>query len=1084
MPGLQIDEDALWRRCERAWSLWLQGDSWMVTELCGATSGGKAPLMGIGGIQVRAPDLLAQKPAATEYWEVKYRSHAERDMSTGELQHWMEYACFVDYHRVAKASGHRVWIILYEGASAGDVGRWLQIDVRVLARAGKRGKRVLADGAEVEAYIWPVSAMSVVKGPDPKWESLAPPIFPNDSGREPAATDFDPFEEDLRREVVAPTAGSESMSDSPIRRALRDDRVASLDVLRRRLGIPRLPKYSVLRICEAGTDLKGLFALLHYGIRVFLITSDDRPLGDVVDDEGELQAFIDARLLERAVISDRRLSSAWVVDGDPAALAAPGLQGILEQADATGRMNVRQYRIVHAPAGRDVLVRAGAGTGKTETMSERLMFLLATSSIDVQRDQQDDMPSEFALDQVAMVTFTREAAREMRRRIALTISLRQRLCRRCVLPTFAWMMQLGRASISTIHVFSQRLLRAFGSGIGITPDFTVSSQTRRRREVMYEELTEHVAPLYGRYQGGPAVPPIHLWLRHIEAVWGALEANGVRLLDLAGGNGDIAEVDWRHGGVSARDDDYGVAIRTVITRVAARFSQMCLAEQAIPVNQLVPSALASLEALTGTPKRRVRALFIDEFQDTDPLQMMLMLEIRQRFDARLFVVGDQKQGIYRFRGAAGSAFDQLERKVAERRLEKFLEFDLTRNFRSSEGLLGSIHPYFLAWGRLARPLLDYSADDRLRFDITRNAGGGPLAMHEVDDWNGDITAAARLVQTWRTESPDVSIAVLCRRNIQAQRVCAAIRADGGDCELWQGGDFYRSLAVREVRVLLEALADPSDDAALLELVETRWIGGIASSSQCPDTDVTSWGSELPAILPWQDRFASVKGGGKFARSDLEHLRRRVGDLSAMSRKMPIVACLVECIRVFAPQRYRSADDGEESQRTYLRCLDHLVTLVNESYADAPLTLSGLLSWLKVQIATNRSEDTPIDASDIKGKTVALTVHKAKGLEFDYVIIPNTWTTFGPSGNTSTVTAVLDGQGGRRDLLWKWRVEEPPVSNAVAGHHRWGQDDHETAREETRLLYVAMTRAKQRLAIQRRRRPKNATWGQLLEFGER
>jgi superfamily I DNA/RNA helicase len=1005
-------------------------------------------------------------------------------MSTGELQHWMEFACFADYVRVSKQNGDRVWIILYEGATAGNPGRWLQIDVRVLAPVGKRGKRVLADGREVDAIIWPVSAMRVVQGPDPELIGIDPPVLPNDSGQEPPTTDFDPFEEDLRRMVDAPADGPVAQTESPFRRALREDRLASLDVLRRRLGVPYLPRYSVLRIGEDGVDLEGLLALLHYGIRVFLVTSREISLDGLTDDTDELQAFIDARLLEWAVVSDGALPSGWVVDGDQIALAATGLNGILDRAEATGRINVLQYRIVHAPTKGDVLVRAGAGTGKTETMSERLLFLLATSAVDGGHGSPDGAPVELSLDEVAMVTFTREAAREMRRRIAMTISMRQRLCRRCVLPTFAWMMQLGRASISTIHVFSQRLLRSYGSTIGITPDFTVSSQTLRRRELMLEALTEHAAPLYRRDLADKAVPAVHKWLQHLDAVWTSLEGNGVRLIDVSGGRGDLAEIDWKHVGVSPLDGEYADVTREVIVAAAARFGELCLAEQALPVNQLVPSALASLRALDGKSERRLRVLFIDEFQDTDTLQMTLMLEIRRRFDARLFVVGDQKQGIYRFRGAAGSAFDQMKKRVKDAGLEDFLEFRLTRNFRSSEKLLESMHPFFLAWGSAERRLLDYSAEDRLEFDVTRRKGGAPLSLHGLVDASEYIGTAARLVTEWRAEFPDDSIAVLCRRNSQAQSVCAAIRDAGGDCELWQGGDFYRSPAVRELRVLLEALADPSDDAALLELAETRWMGGLASGIQCPDVDVASWDGELPAMLPWQDRFAAIARSRRFDREDLEPLRRRVRDLAAMTRKMPVVACLVECIRVLAPQRYRSTRHELGSQSRYLRCLDHLVTLMNEHFADSPLTLSGLLSWLKVQIATNRSEDTPMDESDIHGKTVALTVHKAKGLEFDHVIIPHTWTHFGPSTYATTVSTVLDGEKGRRDLLWKWRATTPPVVNAVADDVRWDDDRHETEREETRLLYVAMTRAKKRLEILHLRHRREGTWGHLLDMGER
>ena len=84
------------------------------------------------------------------------------------------------------------------------------------------------------------------------------------------------------------------------------------------------------------------------------------------------------------------------------------------------------------------------GTGKTETMSERFLFLLATAQA-----AQSQGASELRADDVAFITFTRESAREMRARLARTLLMRQRLSRRCVLPALAWMMQLSSADVTT-----------------------------------------------------------------------------------------------------------------------------------------------------------------------------------------------------------------------------------------------------------------------------------------------------------------------------------------------------------------------------------------------------------------------------------------------------------------------------------------------------------------------------------------------------------------------------------------------------------------------------------------------------------
>jgi len=94
-----------------------------------------------------------------------------------------------------------------------------------------------------------------------------------------------------------------------------------------------------------------------------------------------------------------------------------------------------QYDIVHSNSDSDVMVRAGAGTGKTETMSERVVFLLATHA-----SAGNQHRSDLRLDDIVLVTFTKEAARQMRERLVRTLALRRRLCPSCVLPALAWML--------------------------------------------------------------------------------------------------------------------------------------------------------------------------------------------------------------------------------------------------------------------------------------------------------------------------------------------------------------------------------------------------------------------------------------------------------------------------------------------------------------------------------------------------------------------------------------------------------------------------------------------------------------------
>ena len=168
----------------------------------------------------------------------------------------------------------------------------------------------------------------------------------------------------------------------------------------------------------------------------------------------------------------------------------------------------------------------------------------------------------------------------------------------------------------------------------------------------------------------------------------------------------------------------------------------------------------------------------------------------------------------------------------------------------------------------------------------------------------------------------------------------------------------------------------------------------------------------------------------------------------------------------------------------------MLTLLDIEFGDKPLTLVQLLSWLTLQIATNESEDEPFPAPLQSGNTIALTVHKAKGLEYDFVLVPHTWRRFEFPHNRATRSTVLR-DAKKPKILWLWQgVNDGKFfyTNVTAKNKGlWGIDDDESLREETRLLYVAMTRAKQELLVylpQVQKKSGGATpnsWADLIEM---
>ena len=1065
----------MWKHCERAFSNWLVTQGYVVVNLASAegnTAGTSAPMITVGSRRLRAPDIQSKKGAIGEYWEVKYRSRPFMDTSIGRLEHRVDLEAFRDYLELRRVAKDPVWLVVYEASTSMRPARWLRIDVERAHECGRRAMCPGIDDVPVDSWLWPVDAMSEIEVPLVAEHGAGSPVVSDDGTKldseapqnaDPEAWYHDP-ERQLRQLDVAVADPLE-----PRHQTLRMDPVAGLDVLRRSLGIPALPRYSVLLVGGKGVSIDDVLGLLEYGIRVFLVLAE--PLD--AQQRDRIGAFADARLIEVQHVLETKGRCEWIVDGRWPEVAPPWLEDALQRADEAGGVNVKQYQIVHASAGEDVLVTAGAGTGKTETMAERMMYLLATAGESACHGQSDGgggASERVSLDQFALVTFTREAASEMRRRLARTFMLRQRLCRRCVQPTAAWLMQLGRARISTIHLFARDLIREFGAVVGLGPGFKVAARTMPLRDHITEALSRRATDIFGTL--GDKAPAVHEWRSHIEAVWEALENNGVPITQL--GQSTDPDIDW------GTKDGVNDVVKEVILEVAAQMSRDCLETQSLRTAQLVPVALQALESsapgIAGERSHRLRYLFVDEFQDTDSMQIDLVLAVQRVLGACLFVVGDVKQGIYRFRGAAGHAFDALQSRRGALRMQ---EFGLTRNFRSDGRLLESLHPYFKAWGDAE--LLPYSTKDRLIARTGAESSGQVVEMVSGKSIDRVIELAADRALEWQAQEPAARIAVLCRHNAQAIRIQQRIRDCHGQCELAIGGEFFTTEPVRELRAFLYATLNPANDAALLELCETRWAPAILRGGlgvDFPD-DPEAWTGEASAPMCWSRRAISISHDGRFDRSDLEVLRRRVASIGGLLRRLSAIGFIVECNRLLHPGQCERPSDEKRTRAVYGRNLDHLITLLDAQFADSSATADAVLEWLRLQIATNRQEDEPLDPDLPAGTLIAMTVHKAKGLEFDHVLIPFTYTSFEPSGQVSTEVCVVE-RAGVRSVRMRWRRYGPQ-----GGGPEWDINAREVEREEARLLYVATTRARRRLVITRIPwASQHPSWQRLLDMGDK
>ncbi len=460
--------------------------------------------------------------------------------------------------------------------------------------------------------------------------------------------------------------------------------------------------------------------------------------------------------------------------------------------------------------------------------------------------------------------------------------------------------------------------------------------------------------------------------------------------------------------------------------------------------------------LAGALRARFPAALIDEFQDTDPLQFEIFRTI---YDAEhslpLFLVGDPKQAIYSFRNA------DLHTYLAAR-AQASAEYTLADNQRASEpliaalnGLFGANDRAFMLDGLAYRPV-GFGAKPRKAFvDATASRDSAPLQAWRLPthDETGEpllakkpafaaaaqATAAeiARLVDAGQRGEITLDgqplragdIAVLVRSHVQGSLMRDALALLGvGSVELSRAS-VYQSADAEDLERLLAAILEPTRARLLRAALATAWIGLDAAAIDALANDETQ-------LLERVQRFADARE---------TWIARGAGFmLRALLRSEGVAARLL------------ARPDGERRLTNAL----HLIECLHEASQAHPAP-EALLRWLQTQRSDKRGaeEATQLRLESDRNLVQIVTIHKAKGLEYAVVFCPFVWDGYRrPPGGALEGVEYHDADG-RTVIDYRKGLDDAFDANGIASRQRL-----ESAAEDLRLIYVALTRAMHRCVI--------------------
>jgi ATP-dependent helicase/nuclease subunit A len=809
--------------------------------------------------------------------------------------------------------------------------------------------------------------------------------------------------------------------------------------------------------------------------------------------------------------------------------------------------------------GRDVFLRAGAGTGKTTVLVER--FCAAA------------LDPEVGTSGILAFTFTERAADQLRRRIREELSGRVRGAEGEQLEALNEALEgIERAWISTIHGFCRRVLASHPAAAGIDPRFRVVDEAEaerlasrafdsalealvatgepealelaaanRRRTLLemtrgaYDELRSHgdprpelpelappdTAAAIGRLaeaaaeahaeceaasgQGvasreriaaaltlDPAAPPEEELLEQLRA----LEIK-------SGAKAFKGEACERYTNALKRAQAAVAAhvlgpayeqLRELVARFGTRYEELKSERAALDFEDLqlkTVELLSSSTALRDRYREQFAHLMVDEFQDTNDLQLRLVEQLRGP-ETRLFLVGDEFQSIYGFRHADVEVYRRQHQRFDEGVEPNGVALPLTGNFRAAPGLVAATNAIGRSLLAGFEPLTAFveetdaapvellvTVDDRKAWEAEETS----LPRLPDDPSSGSKVAEARRLAGRLRELVDAGedpagIVVLLRAFTHVAAIERALADAGLDPYVVGGRGFWSQQQIDDLRCLLAVIANPLDDEALFGalaspacavLPDTLWLLRRAATSKGDD------GREYPDhIWPLVRDLAEGKevsrgdaeAAGLIPAEELERIERfaeLLGGLRATSTEGGLESLVERTATSFG---YDLATLRRQDGTARWSNVRKLMRLAREFESSEGPDLGAFLEYLEARANSRDREAEAATRAEGHAGVRVMTVHGAKGLEFDVVAVADLgrnlqlgWTPLrvrpgeeGPEGGELAWVGVQLGRLGRPAE----RIHDYQELTELAAER--------DAEEEARLAYVAATRAKRRLLL--------------------
>ncbi|MCS0173691.1 UvrD-helicase domain-containing protein [Vibrio alginolyticus] len=694
------------------------------------------------------------------------------------------------------------------------------------------------------------------------------------------------------------------------------------------------------------------------------------------------------------------------------------------------------------PSKKMTLVSAGAGSGKTHVSVGALLALLKGRGVKV--------------DEIVLITFTNEAANNLRGRLAeeFDAQLTRASQEGEISSVEFWLEQQERIAnthIGTIHSFCSRVLKEFGYDLGISKNAEIKVGTELRKQAIEQQIDEllkgskpHFLPEGSGLKDYETVNLIDSVIEH----YGNLGFDSAAVLKATKNK-------------QSKDPFYEnrVATAQLVHNALYTYRRDKEQQSCLDSHDLIGQTLRLIKSDPNIKKRlgvRYRYLFVDEFQDTDKQQINIVEELRDDL-AHVLLVGDTKQAIYGFRGATSNSLGNVADKNG------VSCFELNYSGRAAQSLLDAQNALFEHIEAAEKERFSGINQPLKCAEYPRDTYTLPAKMPSILHIKGQDSESATelaikrlLSHTYIKVEKDTKhalekqvthddIVVLVRTNEQAKSMFNYLNKQGVAVSLSSGESIFAEKEITDTQKVLECIFSYPDSASILNVMTTSyWV----NHNEHDDCEVA-----LPLHLT--EQFIAQEIKKKFDQSKVGKI---ILELSEKSKYLSVIQLIEELYNEFQVRERCYADNDTQAVFN----LDYLLSFANSLTMDsASLSLPVFIDTLATKINSGAEvKGLPQGVtSEAKGKVAIMTVHRSKGDEFKFVIVPY----MERNANTGTRPQfIVDQEYGLDINLFGKGDKQKSYSEQFTGlaeHHT-----KDLLPEEMRNFYVAVTRAELQLLL--------------------